>query len=119
MFHFVKKWQRINVSLRVKTITYSCTTNLPQTNVKKERGFRTYGENRQKFKSSEAFRKWFDNRIHGELKYNRGETPKNTLTQYVNSGIGLTYFTEGLNEEGVTNNKRINIGTQYLINFLR
>jgi putative transposase len=64
----------------------------PQTNGKMERWFQEYKKHRNKFKSSEAFRKWFNNRIHGGLKYNRGEMPNKALTQYVNPGIWIGLF---------------------------
>jgi putative transposase len=66
--------------------------NNPQTNGKMERWFQEYKKHRNKFKSSEAFRKWFNNRIHGGLRYNRGETPQKAFTQYVSPGVWLNLF---------------------------
>lgn len=50
--------------------------NHPQTNGKNERWFRTYEENRAKFKSFEEFIKWYNNRIHLGLSRIEGITPK-------------------------------------------
>ena len=49
--------------------------NHPQTNGKNERWFRTYEENRAKFKSFEEFISWYNDRIHLGLSRTEGITP--------------------------------------------
>lgn len=49
--------------------------NHPQTNGKNERWFRTYEENRAKFKSFEEFIEWYNDRIHLGLSRVEGITP--------------------------------------------
>ncbi len=49
--------------------------NHPQTNGKNERWFRTYEENRAKFKSFEEFIDWYNDRIHLGLSRVEGITP--------------------------------------------
>jgi putative transposase len=53
--------------------------NHPQTNGKKERWFRTYEENRGKFKSFNEFIKWYNNRIHLGLSRKTGITPNEAV----------------------------------------
>ena len=47
----------------------------PQTNGKQERWFRTYEENRMKFKTFEEFVDWYNNSIHLGLSRKEGITP--------------------------------------------
>ncbi len=49
--------------------------NHPQTNGKNERWFRTYEENRAKFKSFKEFIDWYNDRIHLGLSRTEGITP--------------------------------------------
>lgn len=49
--------------------------NHPQTNGKNERWFRTYEENRARFKSFEEFIEWYNDRIHLGLSRVEGITP--------------------------------------------
>ncbi|MFH1607652.1 MAG: hypothetical protein ABIA78_00810 [archaeon] len=53
--------------------------NHPQTNGKKERWFRTYEENRHKFKSFEEFVKWYNDMIHLGLSRMEGITPNEAV----------------------------------------
>ncbi len=53
--------------------------NHPQTNGKEERWFRTYEENRGKFKSFEEFIEWYNNRIHLGLSRTEGITPNDAV----------------------------------------
>jgi len=53
--------------------------NHPQTNGKEERWFRTYEENRNKFKSFNEFIEWYNNRIHLGLSRTKGITPKEAI----------------------------------------
>jgi len=53
--------------------------NHPQTNGKQERWFRTYNENRAKFKSFKEFVEWYNNRIHLGLNRKEGVTPNEAV----------------------------------------
>ena len=53
--------------------------NHPQTNGKEERWFRTYNENRHKFKSFNDFIKWYNDRIHLGLNRKEGVTPNEAV----------------------------------------
>jgi len=53
--------------------------NHPQTNGKKERWFRTYEENRGKFKSFEEFLKWYNDKINLGLSRKVGITPNEAV----------------------------------------
>ena len=53
--------------------------NHPQTNGKNERWFRTYEENRLKFKSFKEFIDWYNNKIHLGLSRTEGVTPKEAV----------------------------------------
>jgi putative transposase len=50
--------------------------NNPQTNGKIERCGREYKKHRDKFESAETFAAWYNNRIHGALNLEIGETPQ-------------------------------------------
>ena len=53
--------------------------NHPQTNGKEERWFRTYEENRHKFKSFKEFMDWYNNMIHLGLSRKEGITPNEAI----------------------------------------
>lgn len=53
--------------------------NHPQTNGKKERWFRTYEENRNKFPAFREFVEWYNNRIHLGLSRREGITPRDAV----------------------------------------
>ncbi|MCK5176824.1 MAG: DDE-type integrase/transposase/recombinase, partial [Candidatus Aenigmarchaeota archaeon] len=53
--------------------------NHPQTNGKKERWFRTYEENRGKFKSFNEFIEWYNDRIPLGLSRKEGITPNEAV----------------------------------------
>lgn len=53
--------------------------NHPQTNGKEERWFRTYEENRTKFKTFKEFMNWYNNKIHLGLNRKEGVTPKEAV----------------------------------------
>lgn len=53
--------------------------NHPQTNGKKERWFRTYEENRGKFKSFKEFVDWYNNRLHLGLSRTEAITPTDAV----------------------------------------
>ena len=53
--------------------------NHPQTNGKKERWFRTYEENRGKFKSFKEFVEWYNNRLHLGLSRTEAITPRDAV----------------------------------------
>ncbi len=49
--------------------------NNPQTNGKIERWFQEYQRHRDKFDSAQEFMEWYNDRIHGALRLDWGETP--------------------------------------------
>ena len=51
----------------------------PQTNGKEERWFRTYEENRHKFKTFDGFIKWYNNKINLGLSRKEGITPNEAI----------------------------------------
>lgn len=51
----------------------------PQTNGKQERWFRTYEENRHKFKSFDEFMRWYNDKIHLGLNRKEGVTPNEAV----------------------------------------
>jgi putative transposase len=53
--------------------------NHPQTNGKNERWFRTYNENRGRYKSFKDFVDWYNNRIHLGLNRKKGVTPNEAI----------------------------------------
>ena len=53
--------------------------NHPQTNGKNERWFRTYEENRMKFKTFKEFINWYNNKIHLGLSRKEGITPNEAI----------------------------------------
>lgn len=55
--------------------------NHPQTNGKNERWFRTYEENRGKFKTLSEFIDWYNHRIHLGLSRTEGITPAERIIQ--------------------------------------
>ena len=67
--------------------------NHPQTNGKNERWFRTYEENRGKFKTFKEFVDWYNDRIHLGLNRRKGVTPNEAIGFKLQSGsiIGLFF----------------------------
>ena len=61
----------------------------PQTNGKIERWFQEYKKHRHKFKSAEEFRVWYNNKIHGALKYRRGETPEKAFIKKIDPSVWI------------------------------
>jgi putative transposase len=53
--------------------------NHPQTNGKNERWFRTYNENRGRYKTFEEFIEWYNNKIHLGLSRKEGITPNEAI----------------------------------------
>ena len=53
--------------------------NHPQTNGKEERWFRTYEENRHKFKTFKEFIEWYNNKINLGLNRKEGVTPNEAI----------------------------------------
>jgi putative transposase len=71
--------------------------NNPQTNGKIERWFQTYIKHRNKFKSANEFKDWYNDRIHGSLKLEWGETPNEAFVRKLQpeSMLGLFFITFG------------------------
>jgi len=53
--------------------------NNPQTNGKIERWFQEYKKHRHRFSSGEKFINWYNNRLHGSLMLEWGETPNEAI----------------------------------------
>jgi putative transposase len=66
--------------------------NHPQTNGKEERWFRTYEENRGKFKSFKEFVDWYNNRIHLGLSRTEGITPNERVVEKLQPSSLLGLF---------------------------
>ena len=69
--------------------------NHSQTNGKEERWFRTYGENRNKFKSFQEFREWYNERIHLGLSRTEGITPTEAILRKLQPSSILGIFLRG------------------------
>ncbi len=55
--------------------------NNPQTNGKIERFVQTYRKHRNRFNSADGFKDWYNDRIHGALKLEWGETPNEAFAR--------------------------------------
>jgi putative transposase len=67
--------------------------NHPQTNGKNERWFRTYNENRARYKSFKDFVDWYNDKIHLGLSRKEGITPNEAIGFKLQSGavLGLLF----------------------------
>lgn len=67
--------------------------NHPQTNGKNERWFRTYNENRGRYKTFQEFIDWYNNKIHLGLSRTEGITPNEAILNKLqpSSIIGLFF----------------------------
>jgi transposase InsO family protein len=72
----------------------------PQTNGKMERWVQEYKRHRDKFKSSEEFMAWYNNRLHGALDLENAETPNEAFLRKLRPeallGMFLRNFEGGL-----------------------
>jgi putative transposase len=68
--------------------------NNPQTNGKIERWFQEYRRHRWRFDGAYAFAEWYNNRIHGALDLECGETPNEAFVRKLGSGSILGMFLE-------------------------
>jgi putative transposase len=66
--------------------------NHPQTNGKNERWFRTYEENRKRFKSFEDYVKWYNNKINLGLSRKEGITPNEAIINKLQPSAILGLF---------------------------
>lgn len=66
--------------------------NNPQTNGKMERWIQEYKKHRHRFSTAEEFKNWYNNRLHGSLRLEWGETPKEAFMRKMNPGILLGMF---------------------------
>ncbi len=71
--------------------------NNPQTNGKIERWFQEYIKHRNKFNSANEFKDWYNDRLHGSLKLEWGETPNEAFVRKLQpeSILGLFFKTFG------------------------
>jgi len=58
--------------------------NNPQTNGKIERWIQEYKKHRHRFDTSDEFKHWYNNRLHGSLKLEWGETPQEAFLRKMN-----------------------------------
>jgi len=66
--------------------------NHPQTNGKNERWFKTYEENRAKFKTIKEFVEWYNDRIHLGLSRTEGITPNEAIWHRLRKSSVLGVF---------------------------
>jgi len=71
--------------------------NNPQTNGKIERWFQEYLKHRHRFDTAQEFMEWYNNRIHGALKLEWGETPNEAFMRKMRaeSLIGMFFKSFG------------------------
>jgi len=73
--------------------------NHPQTNGKEERWFRTYNENRTKFRSFKEFIKWYNNKINLGLSRKEGITPNEAVLHKLRTESLLGLFSRWFDKE--------------------
>ena len=66
--------------------------NHPQTNGKEERWFRTYEENRHKFKTFNEFIEWYNNKINLGLSRKEGIIPNESILSKLRAASLLGIF---------------------------
>jgi transposase InsO family protein len=66
--------------------------NNPQTNGKFERWIQEYKKHRHRFNSAEEFMDWYNNRIHGALDLEIGETPNEAFVRRLRPEVLLGLF---------------------------
>jgi len=84
--------------LRSKGIKHVASKrNNPQTNGKIERWFQEYLKHRDKFETMNEFKDWYNNRIHGALRLDWGETPNEAFIRKLRpeSILGLFFKSNG------------------------
>ena len=71
--------------------------NNPQTNGKIERWFQEYLKHRDKFETMNEFKEWYNNRIHGALRLDWGDTPNEAFFRKLRpeSILGLFFKSNG------------------------
>lgn len=88
----VSRFERYLKSRGIKHIP--SRRNNPQTNGKIERWFQEYRRHRWRFESEYAFAEWYNNRIHGALDLECGETPNEAFVRKLGSESILGLFLE-------------------------
>ncbi|MFQ5621628.1 MAG: hypothetical protein ACE5FT_07375 [Candidatus Nanoarchaeia archaeon] len=66
--------------------------NNPQTNGKLERWVQEYKKHRDRFDSPQEFAKWYNNRLHGALWLEMGETPNEAFQRKLRPEVLLWMF---------------------------
>ncbi len=70
--------------------------NNPQTNGKIERWFQEYIKHRHRFETAQEFADWYNNRIHGALKLEWGETPNEAFVRKLREESLIGMFFENV-----------------------
>jgi transposase InsO family protein len=73
--------------------------NNPQTNSKIKRFVQTYKKHRHRFKSANEFKEWYNDRLHGALKLDWGETPNEAFIRKLQPESILGLFFKALDGE--------------------
>ena len=73
--------------------------NNPQTNGKIERWFQEYIRHRHRFDTAQEFMDWYNNRIHGSLRLDWGETPNEAFVRKLRPECLLGMFFERIEKE--------------------
>ena len=72
--------------------------NNPQTNGKIERWIQEYKKHRHRFSTTDEFKNWYNNRLHGALRLDWGETPKEAFMRKMKPGYLLGIFMDLVEE---------------------
>jgi transposase InsO family protein len=73
--------------------------NNPQTNGKIERWIQEYKKHRHRFNTAEEFKNWYNNRLHGALRLDWGETPKEAFLRKMRPETLLGLFQDLIEQE--------------------
>ena len=66
--------------------------NNPQTNGKLERFWYEYDKHRWRFENIDEFLQWYNQRLHGSLWLEMGESPQDALIRKLEQGVLLGMF---------------------------
>ena len=92
-----KAWTEFELFLQKNNIKHiPSRRNHPQTNGKNERWFRTYEENRMKFKTFKEFIDWYNDKINLGLSRKEGITPNEAVINKLQPSAMLGLFFRGI-----------------------